>query len=355
MAGQPLSRRQVLGIGAAAVAATVLVPGSEAAASPGAVAQTADSLRPTIRPRTDWAGELGVKGELVPEDDVRFLLVHHTASTNEYRPEDVADQIRGFYQFHTGPDKGWPDVAYNFFVDRYGGIWEGRQGSIDGPVRGDATGGSQGFALLCSLIGNHQEGPVTTEQQAGLVQLLAWLGETYAVDTTPGTLTTFISRGSNRWPVGAEVTTATISGHRDMSTTTCPGDFAYPLLAQEIPSQVSALRPLATERSTSSTTASSTEGTADSSPTDSSLGDQDAAASPDPSSDSATASTSTEAPSTGAAATQTAEQAAAAVNTDAASDSTESWPLVIIGGVLGAVAAGAGLFTRLWNRADDSG
>lgn len=335
----------MLGLGAAAVAATVLIPGTQAAASVGAVAQTADSLRPTIRPRTDWAGDLGAKGELVPEDDVRFLLVHHTASTNDYRPEDVAGRIRSFYEFHTGPEKGWPDVAYNFFVDRYGGIWEGRQGSIEGPVRGDATGGSQGFALLCSLIGNHQEGPVTAEQQAGLVQLLAWLGETYGLDTAPGALTTFVSRGSSRWPQGAEVTTATISGHRDMSTTTCPGDFAYPLLAQEIPSQVSALRPLAATSSTSSTTEATAE---------TSVAPADAAASSGASSTSGTASTSTETTSTGATAAQIGEQAATAVNTDGAGDSTKSWPLVIVGGMLGAVAAGAGLFSRLWKRADDA-
>ncbi|MEL7207974.1 MAG: N-acetylmuramoyl-L-alanine amidase, partial [Actinomycetota bacterium] len=186
------SRRQVLGMGAAAVAATGvdLVAPDQAAARPGprlpqAPGQGADALRPPIRPRADWANGLGVKGPLVPEDDVRFLLVHHTASTNDYGPDDVVGQIRGFYDFHTGPEKGWPDVAYNFFIDRFGVIWEGREGSLAGPVRGDATGGSQGFALLCSLIGNHAEVPVTPEQQTSLSQLLAWLAETHAIDTTP--------------------------------------------------------------------------------------------------------------------------------------------------------------------------
>ena len=206
-----LSRRQVLGLGAAAASAaaasTLGVPspaGADPHATPlrtalGASFQGggADSLRPAIHPRSDWAGELGVKGELTPEDDVRFLLVHHTASTNDYGPDDVANQIRGFYNFHTGPEKGWSDVAYNFFVDRYGGIWEGRQGSLASPIRGDATGGSQGFALLCSLIGNHHDQAVTAEAQASMHQLLAWLGATYEVDTSVGAQTTFISRGSN--------------------------------------------------------------------------------------------------------------------------------------------------------------
>ena len=192
------------------------------------------------------------------EDDVRFLLVHHTASTNDYGPGEVAAQIQGFYDFHTGPEKGWPDVAYNFFVDRFGGIWEGRQGSLAGAVRGDATGGSQGFSQLCSLIGNYQEVPVTAEQQASLTQLLAWLGETYGVDTTPGATVSFTSRGSNQWPAGQTVTAHTISGHRDMSLTSCPGDLAYALVAETLPAGATTLRAEAHTAAAPSSTAAPT-------------------------------------------------------------------------------------------------
>ena len=195
-------------------------------------------LKPEIKPRDEWAGDLPVTGEILPEDDVRFLLVHHTASTNSYGPDDVADQIRDFYTFHTGQEKGWPDVAYNFFVDRFGGIWEARAGSVDGAVRGDATGGSQGHALLCSLIGDHSTVEVTAEAKAAMANLLAWLSARYEVDTTPGTTIGFTSRGSNRWPAGTEVTARTISGHRDMSNTTCPGDFAYDWIGGELPTVV---------------------------------------------------------------------------------------------------------------------
>ncbi|MCP4226144.1 MAG: N-acetylmuramoyl-L-alanine amidase [Actinomycetia bacterium] len=344
-----LSRRQVLGLGAAAasVAATtslLAVPpvGARPRASMAASAQTseADQLRPTIRPRSDWAGELAVKGELIPEDDVRFLLVHHTASTNDYGPDQVVDQIRGFYDFHTGPDKGWPDVAYNFFVDRYGGIWEGRQGSVAGPIRGDATGGSQGFALLCSLIGNHHDQPVTAETQASLVSLLAWLGATYGVDTTAGSMTTFTSRGSSRWPAGTEVTARTISGHRDMSTTTCPGDFAYPLLAEDIPDAVSAVRAAAASGSTSSTSSTSTtEAASSSAPTSN-------PAANDPTTVTADGSGPTSsAPATGPE-PATAGSSEALGATSAAEEGDRSWPLVIAGGALAVVAAGVAAISR---------
>ncbi len=239
-----MSRRAVLGLGGAALVWSSLraepaQARASAAPDPEAVLGL---LKPEIRPRSAWGADLAVTGEILAEDDVRFLLVHHTASTNDYGPDEVVDQIREFHRFHTGPEKGWPDVAYNFFVDRFGGIWEARAGSIDGPVRGDATGGSQGFALLCSLIGDHSRVEVSPEATESLVRLLAWLAERHDIDTTPGASVDFVSRGSNRWPAGAAVTAATISGHRDMSTTSCPGDFAYGLLATELPTRVSAAR-----------------------------------------------------------------------------------------------------------------
>lgn len=239
------SRRAAIGLGAAALAGTALgaeATAVDAAPSGRATAAPADllgALQPEIAPRSAWGADRPVTGPIVPEDDVRFLLVHHTASTNDYQPAEVAEQIRGFHQFHTGPEKGWPDVAYNFFVDRFGGIWEARQGSIAGPVRGDATGGSQGFALLCCLIGDHSTEPVTDEARTSMVALLAWLAERHGIDTEPGATVDFVSRGSNRWPVGADVTAATISGHRDMSQTSCPGDFGYDLVTLDLPRAVS--------------------------------------------------------------------------------------------------------------------
>ncbi len=239
------SRRTAIGLGAAALAGAAVGrsprPARAATTDAGgsATASVLDALRPEIAPREAWGADLPVTGTIVPEDDVRFLLVHHTASTNDSGPADVVEQIRGFHRFHTGPERGWPDVAYNFFVDRFGGIWEARQGSADGPVRGDATGGSQGFALLCSLIGDHSQVPVSAEAGRSLVALLAWLAERHRIDTEPGATVEFVSRGSNRWPAGTEVTAATIAGHRDMSETTCPGRYAYDLLATDLPRAVS--------------------------------------------------------------------------------------------------------------------
>lgn len=236
---QGLSRRAFLvGSSAAALAIPLIAVMPE-----NAQAQT-PSWRVNVRPRADWAQGLTPTGPLKQErpGDTLFLLVHHTASANNYGPGDVPNLLRGFYWFHTGPDKNWPDVAYNFFVDRYGTVWEGRTGSLTGPVMPDATGGSQGFAQLCCFIGDHQVEAPTPEAQTSMTALLASLAEIYAIETTPGATTTFVSRGSNRWPVGTTVTTTTIAGHRDMSLTACPGDAAYTLVRDVFPAAVTALK-----------------------------------------------------------------------------------------------------------------
>lgn len=180
-----------------------------------------------IEPRSSWAGALRPKGPIDREPDVKFLLVHHTASSNTYKATDVPGLIRGFFSFHTGREKGWPDVAYNFFIDKFGVVWEARTGSLNGWVAGSGTGGNQGFSQLCCLIGDYASVAPTKPQENSLVKLLAALADRHEIDTSPGATTSFRSRGSNRWKAGSLVETPTINGHRSMSLTTCPGDAAF--------------------------------------------------------------------------------------------------------------------------------
>ncbi len=109
-------------------------------------------------------------------------------------------------------------------------MFEARAGSLGGAVVADATGGSQGFAQLVCLLGDFTNTMPSNEAITSLTRVLAWLADRHGVATTPGSIVSFISRGSNKWPAGTEVTAATISGHRDMSETTCPGDTFYPFV-----------------------------------------------------------------------------------------------------------------------------
>ncbi|MEL7207907.1 MAG: hypothetical protein AAGK32_06685, partial [Actinomycetota bacterium] len=141
---------------------------------------------------------------------------------------------------------------------------------------------------------------------------------------------------------GTEVTANTISGHRDMSTTSCPGDFAYGLLATDLPTRVSALRPGGgTPAPTSSTTESAAaEGAPATEPTAEST---------------TTGSTTAAAESSSSVADPTAGQAAASVEAPAegGSDGLASRGLVIVGAVLGAAAAIGSVISRIWTGPGD--
>jgi hypothetical protein len=255
-------RRQVL-VGAGLLGAGIV----------GYRASDVAAAGPDIRPRSDWGADLPPVGPLPVEapGDVRFLLVHHTVSPNEYGPGEVRSTIRSIYGMHTSAEKGWPDVAYNFFVDRHGTIWEARQGSIAAPVMGSATGGSQGHAMLCCFLGTHTEVAPTAAAQDAMVTLLAWLGVTYGIDLTPGATATFTSRGSNLHPAGTTVTTPTIAGHRDMSSTACPGDAAYRLVTDEFPARAAALVAASVTSTTASTTTTTVPTTTSTTPTTSTV------------------------------------------------------------------------------------
>ncbi|MGH9177241.1 MAG: N-acetylmuramoyl-L-alanine amidase [Acidimicrobiales bacterium] len=227
-----LTRRQFL-VAAAGAAGAMAGARTRPGAAAGAGAETPVDLGGVpVFPRSEWGGDLRPTGPVPPEPDVRFLLVHHSVDPgNDYGEVDVAGILRGFVQFHT-TGRGWPDLAYNFLVDRFGRVWEGRTGSLDGPVAGDATGGNQGFAQLCCFIGNHQVAQPSARAFDTMGRLLAALARRYGVDLAPGATTTFTSRGSNRHPAGAVVTTATVAGHRDMSRTQCPGHLVYTRLPE---------------------------------------------------------------------------------------------------------------------------
>ncbi len=221
----------------------LLSTGSRAWGTPGDIPGSVSiDSRHAIVPRIVWGSDLPPTGQLQQEapGDVRFLLVHHSASPNDYSPEQSIRYLRSFYNYHTSAEKGWPDIAYNFLVDRYGQIFEGREGSIGSPIKGDATGGSQGYALLTCFIGDHREVAPTPDAQSAMVALLAWLAGTYGIDPGPGATAEFVSRGSNLHPEGMEVVTSTITGHRTMSRTTCPGDEAFELVEHSFPVEVAA-------------------------------------------------------------------------------------------------------------------
>jgi N-acetylmuramoyl-L-alanine amidase len=183
----------------------------------------------TVHPRGEWASVGPILG-LVDEQEIRVLIIHHSDTPNKYDEADVPKVLASMRHFHTN-DKGWRDVAYNFFVDRFGGVWEGRLGSLDRRVAGDATGGNQGSSQLICLVGTFYKELPTAAAMESLEKLLAALADSVKLDTSRGATGTFVSRGSNRWARGTTVSVHTIEGHRSLSQTDCPGDPIFTRIA----------------------------------------------------------------------------------------------------------------------------
>jgi hypothetical protein len=180
---------------------------------------------PLILSRAGWgASERIRRGRPDYADAVRFAVVHHTAGSNSYTRAQAASIVRGIQRYHVLAN-GWDDIGYNFLVDKYGQIFEGRYGGVDRNVVGaHAQGFNQGSTGV-ALIGNYDATSATPAAKAALTRLLAWRLDVAHVDPT----TTFAwrSTGNPKFPAGRTITLRTIAGHRDTGYTTCPGSNLY--------------------------------------------------------------------------------------------------------------------------------
>ena len=192
-------------------------------------AATALAAQPTILSRAEWGAD-----ESIVEDppayaaEVDRMFVHHTVSSNGYSQAQAAAAVRGVQSYHVNGN-GWNDIGYNFLIDAYGTIYEGRAGGIDRAVIGAQAGGFNTGSSGVALLGTYTAATPGSAMQTALEQLIAWKADVHHFHPTGTSVA--VSAGSSRYPDGQAVTLDNISGHRDVSTTTCPGDGPYNGLA----------------------------------------------------------------------------------------------------------------------------
>jgi len=180
---------------------------------------------PTILSRAQWgADESWRDGAPRYNSTILQAHVHHTATSNTYAQADVPAMIRSMYKYHTH-SLGWSDLAYNFLVDNFGTIWEGRYGGVDQPVRGAHTLGFNNSSTGFSMIGNYDSAQPSSAMLGSLAQLAAWKLASYGRD--PQGWTSVTSEGSDKFPSGKVVSLPVIDGHRDTNDTACPGGNVY--------------------------------------------------------------------------------------------------------------------------------
>ena len=125
----------------------------------------------------------------------------------------------------TCKSNGWNDIGYNFLVDRFGTIYEGRYGGIDRNVIGAHALGFNTGSVGIALLGTYGSTEPSAAAQDAIARLIAWRLDLAHVD--PTSTLTFVSGGSERYAPDAPVTLRAVSGHRDTGSTACPGNTLY--------------------------------------------------------------------------------------------------------------------------------
>ena len=207
--------------------------GASAARLPSVIpAAETDDPSALVTTREEWGANpayLNWRPNYVPADHV---IVHHTAGTNDYTPEQSPSIVRGIYYYHAVV-LGWGDIGYNFLVDKYGQVFEGRYGTLDSDpgtmvVGGHAYGANTG-TMGISMMGNYSSTDPSEIQIERVGQMAGWfLGRAGVVDAYGSSRFTF--RATQKYRRGQTIDLDVISAHRDVGYTTCPGDAGYSMM-----------------------------------------------------------------------------------------------------------------------------
>jgi N-acetylmuramoyl-L-alanine amidase len=186
---------------------------------------------PAIIPRAAW-GAAAVPPRAAPDYGVvQMAFVHHTVTANDYTPEQSASMVLGIAKYHRDTN-GWNDIGYNFLVDQYGQVFEGRAGGVDQAVIGAQAQGYNSQSTGVAVLGTFTAVPIPEAAMASITQLLGWKLTLHGVPCEGG-LTIISGGGSlNRYSSGTPVAMQRISGHRDGDSTECPGDALYTQLPE---------------------------------------------------------------------------------------------------------------------------
>ncbi|MEO6606370.1 MAG: N-acetylmuramoyl-L-alanine amidase [Aeromicrobium sp.] len=199
-------------------------PAFHSSSSAASVVSVADGQptytpRPAIISRSHWRAKPAVgcnqDGYKTYGDTTLGVNIHHTAGSNSYSKSQTASIVRGIQQFHQD-GRDWCDIAYNFIIDKYGQIFEGRNGGYDKPVRGSHSGDNSVNELTMgvALMGNLDTVQPSTAMKTSAVRLAGWR------------LATFYKPAVGTVKVGSK-TLNRISGHRNVVSTACPGKYGY--------------------------------------------------------------------------------------------------------------------------------
>lgn len=199
----------------ATVPAGISVPAAALRTVPTAV------TRPAIYARAYWGGPSTSTWK--PQYyKLKGAVIHHTAGTNYYTRAQSAGIVKGIWSYHA-KSLGWGDVGYNFLIDKYGQVFEGRLGSLNAPagkmVEGGHALGANTYTVGLSVLGNYYGASnpnPSAESITAIENVLAWQFSLAGLNPNG----TWYNANA---VAGFPKTIGTIVGHKDTSATGCPG------------------------------------------------------------------------------------------------------------------------------------
>lgn len=203
--------------------------------APPPAALGAPAGQPPVVSRAQWGADESLRRGAPTFAPVAKIVVHHTVTPND--DPDPASTVRAIYAYHVRAN-GWADVGYNFLVDAAGRVYEGRWARAYAPGEsptGESAGGlgvvgahassNNEGSVGVALLGDFTRRPPSAAAMDAVTRLLAWEADRHGIDPL----------GSATWSGGR--TLPTIVGHRDVGSTSCPGDRLYaglPALRQAV-------------------------------------------------------------------------------------------------------------------------
>ncbi len=170
--------------------------------------------QPPMISRSEWgADESKRSGSPSYSDGVEAGVLHHTVTGNGYTRSEAPAVVRGIYHYHT-QTRGWSDIGYNFLIDRFGQIYQGRAGGVEEPVVGAHAAGVNADTTGVAFMGTHHESgtALASEPESSAVELLQWLFDVHHIDAEADATVDGRSMPA-------------IIGHGDVGSTTCPGAY----------------------------------------------------------------------------------------------------------------------------------
>lgn len=184
--------------------------------------------------------------------NIGHIVIHHGASPNTYSSGESV--VRSYYNYHVNT-LGWSDIGYNYLIDKYGNLYQGRHNPNfpTSDVRGAHAGASNSSSIGVNFLGNLDVTIATAPQLNKLYDLLAWWFDHKALNP--------LSSANMQTQAYGVQYMERITSHRDINPTSCPGNNMYarmPSIRQEVKDVIDNCNNVVTDNIAPSTNVNST-------------------------------------------------------------------------------------------------